>query len=338
MLGPARDGNMDTPGVFVMSSRAGEHIAQALSKLLAENGLPGVQVGRAEPGSAGDGQINTPRRLAMRHDFGIRVVLARDLGSTAGTRSARDSVVYDVGVMSGALGTGRGVLLLVGLDGVEPDLGGGFAGLVVDQVSLDSAGDLEKQLGPYARLLAGRILELETSAGFVMRPSTGLAVGYFKNFLAPLLEALRSRRAVVTGGPVGLDPKGGAADPASVRLVVCLPDDPQRVTQGAWASLARRIGLAQAEIGPISQSGALRTFGVWADGRGSIYDAPATLATAADIVRRLVAEEGDRLPAQAVALHNFGRTLRLLLREAEHVWMQPRVDIVPWSELEKRAG
>jgi len=327
---------MDTPGVFIMSSRAGEKIAQALQGLLARSGLSGVQVGCTE-GASGGGHIDTPRRMALRHDFGIRVVLPVDLGK-AGALSLRDGVVYDLGVMSGALGIGRGMALLVGLDGVEPDLGSGFPGLVVDQVSLDSAGDLEKQLAPYARLLAGRILELETNAGFVMRPSTGLAVGYFKNFLTPVLEALRSRRATVTGGQAGGDARGRAVDPASARFVVCLPDDPQRVTQGAWALLASRLGLQQAEIGPIGQSGVLRTFGVWVDAHGSIYDAPATLATAADIVRRLVVEEADRLPAQSVALHNFGRTLRLLLREGEHAWMQGRIDIVPWSDLEKRAG
>ena len=334
MLRPARDGNMDIPGVFIMSSRAGEKIAQALQKLLARNGLSGVQIGCAEGASGGGGHIDTPRRMALRHDFGIRVILPADLGK-AGAPSLRDGVAYDLGVMSGALGVGRGVALLTGLDGVEPDLGGsGLAGLVVDQVSLDSRADPEAQLGAYARLLAGRILELETDAGFVMRPSTGLAIGYFKNFVAPVLEAMRSKRATVTTGQTGGAPKGREIDPASVRLIICLPDTPERVTQGAWTLLARRLGLERAEIG---ESGAPRTFGLWADGRGSIYDAPATLATAADIVRRLVADEVDRAFARTCALHNFGRTLRLLLREPEHTWMQARLEITRWGELERRA-
>jgi hypothetical protein len=328
---------MDIPGIFILSSRAGERIAQALRKLLAQNGLSDVQIGSVEGASGGGGHIDTPRRMALRHDFGIRVILPADLGK--GASPLRDGVAYDLGVMSGALGTGRGVAVLVSMDGVDPDLGGGgLAGLVLDQVSLDSKGDPEAQLGAYARLLAGRILELETSAGFVMRPSTGLAIGYFKNFLAPVLETLRSKRVAVTIGQGGDAAKGRETDPSSIRLAVCLPDDAERASQGAWMALARRLGLQQAELSSAGDAGAARSFGVWADGQGAIYDAPATLATSADIVRRLVADEDDRAFARTCALHNFGRTLRLLLREPENAWMRARLDITPWSELERRAG
>jgi len=326
---------MDTPGVFIMSSLTGDKIARALQRLLAQNGLDGVQIGRADNGPGGGGHADTPRRMALRHDFGIRIILAADL-ARGGALSTRDGVIFDLGVMSGALGVGRGVVLVVGMDDVEPDLGGGFAGVVVDRVSLNSTDDPQVQLGAYARLLAGRILELETNAGFVMRPSTGLAIGYFKNFLTPVLEALRSRRAGLTTGQGASKGQGVVA--VSVRLVICLPDNAERVISGAWTLLARRLGLEQAELGPIGEGGARRNFEVWADGRKTIYDAPDTLATAADIVRRLVADENDRPLAQTRALHNFGRTLRLMLREPEHAWMKNRVEIVYWSELERRAG
>jgi hypothetical protein len=322
---------MDTPGVFIMSSRAGEAIARALGELLSKNGIRDVEVTRAREGGADDSAFHTPRRMALRHDFGIRIILPADLGTSA----SRDGVVYDLGVMSGALGVGRGMALFVALDGVDPDLGG-LAGLVTDRVALATKGDIEAQLDSYGRLLARRILELDTEAGLVMRPSTGLAIAYLKNFVTPVLELVRARRAALVPCVAG----GQALDVQPSRLVVCLPGGTEPFTVEAWAALARRLGLEQAQLVVPGDAGSSRPFGVWADKAGVLYDAPTTLATAAEIVRRMTANasEEQRAQARAVAMHNFGRTLRLLLQESEHAWMQGRLELVRWADLEQRAA
>ncbi len=323
---------MDTPGVFIMSSRAGEAIARALAELLSKNGIRDVEVTRAREGGADDGAFHTPRRMALRHDFGIRVILPADLGAAA----ARDSVVYDLGVMSGAVGVGRGMALLVALDGVDPDLGG-LAGLVTDRIALVTKGDPAAQLDSYARLLARRIVELDTGAGLVMRPSTGLAIAYLKNFATPVLELVRSRRAALVSGASG---GGPALDVVPSRLVVCLPGGAEPFTVEAWVALARQLGLEPAQLVPQGDAGPSRPFGVWMDKAGVLYDAPTTLATAGEIVRRMTAHasEEERAQARAVAMHNFGRTLRLLLREPEHTWMQGRLEFARWADLEQRAA
>lgn len=323
---------MDTPGVFIMSSRAGEAIARALGNLLLQNGIQGVEVTRAREGSADDSAFHTPRRMALRHDFGIRVIVPADLGASA----ARDGVVYDLGVMSGAVGVGRGMALLVALDGVEPDLGG-LAGLVTDRIPIAAKGDLESQLDSYARLLARRIPELDTGAGLVMRPSTGLAIAYLKNFVTPVLDLVRSRRAALVRGAAG---GGQAFDVPPSRLVVCLPGGAEPFAVEAWVALARRLGLEQAQLVPQGDGGPSRPFAVWVDKAGVLYDAPTTLATAAEIVRRMTANasEDERAQARGVAMHNFGRTLRLLLQEPEHAWMQGRLELARWYDLEQRTS
>jgi len=326
---------MDTPRVVVLASRSGEAVASVLQKLLAENGLTSTYLGLTER-AAGDGPVDTPRRMALRSDFCIRVILPTDVAVAA---AVRDGIAYDLGVMSGAVGVGRCVALLVALDGTRVELGG-LAGLVIDDVAVSSKGDLVAQLRPYASLLAGRILEMDRNAAFTMRPSTGLAIHYFVSFLAPTLEALRTRRTVVALQPGPGDQPDRAIVQVSGRLAVCLPESPERATRGAWLSLARRLRLrrVQLRMGPEREDGAPRIYEMWIDPAGALYDAPAAVVTAMESVRRVVVDGmgQDRQPAQAHALHNFRRMLWNLVREPDQAWMRDRLDILRWDELERR--
>ncbi|HKU98640.1 MAG TPA: hypothetical protein VJR58_25325 [Vineibacter sp.] len=327
---------MDTPRVVVLASRSGEEIANVLQKLLVENGLSSTYLGSTEL-ALGNGPIDTPRRMALRSDFGIRVILPADL---AGATSVRDGIMYDLGVMSGAVGVGRCVALLVAPDGARVDLGG-LAGLVIDDLAVNTKGDLPAQLRPYASLLAGRIREIDGNAAFTMRPSTGLAIHYFTTFLAPTLDALRSRRTVVVLQPGRGDQPDRAIVQVSGRLAVCLPESPERATRGGWLSLARRLRLkrVQLRMGPEREDGAQRLYEMWIDPAGALYDAPAAVVSVMESVRRVVVDGmgQDRQPAQAHALHNFKRMLWNLVREPEQAWMRDRLDILHWDELERRA-
>lgn len=327
---------MDTPRVVVLASRSGAAIANVLQKLLVENGLTNTYLASTEP-AAGSGAVETPRRMALRSDFGIRVILPADV---AGATAVRDGIVFDLGVMSGAVGVGRCVALLVALDGAKVELGG-LAGLVVDDVVINAKAALVPQLRPYASLLAGRIRDMDHNTAFTMRPSTGLAIHYFISFLAPTLEALRSRRTVVVLQPGLGDQPDRAIVQVSGRLAVCLPESPERATRGAWLSLARRLRLRRVQLrtGPEREDGAQRIYEMWIDPAGALYDAPAAVVSAMESVHRVVVNGmgQDRLPAQTHALHNFGRMLWNLVREPEQAWMRDRLDILRWDELERRA-
>ncbi len=328
---------MDTPRIVILASRAGEAVASVLQRLLVGNGLASTYLGSTEP-TLGNGPIDSPRRMSLRSDFGIRVVLPNDVD---GPLSTRDGVVYDLGVMSGAVGVGRCIALLVNVGGIKPDLSG-LAGLVVDNVTLNPKADMVAQMRPYAGLLADRIRELDSgSAAFTMRPSTGLAIHYFVSFLAPVLEALRARRTVVVVEPDRPGQPHCTIVQVSGRLAVCLPESPERATRGAWLSLARRLQLkrVQLRVGPEREDGAPRKYEMWIDPAGALYDAPAAVVSAMESVRRVVVDSTgqDRMPAQTHALHNFRRMLWNLGNEPEQAWMQDRLDILNWNELEHRA-
>ena len=133
-------------------------------------------------------------KAARYYDFVIIVLGRSDAaagpGASPAAQPVRDNLLFEMGLFMGALGNRRTLIVLEpGLSEVELGLpsdlkGHGFGDLVA--LSSESETVLRGQI----EAIRDRIIETDASAGLSLLPSTGTAMGYFRNFIQPVAEYL----------------------------------------------------------------------------------------------------------------------------------------------------
>jgi hypothetical protein len=149
---------------------------------------------------------------ASFYDYGLAILTPDDvqLGRTKGQsttevgikRAPRDNVIFEAGLFLGRLGPSRSFVMLHRKAKLPSDLAGAIH-TEFDAEDLTNSEQLREGTSDACRVLATQIESQEEMALFSVLPSTGLAIGYFRNFIAPVFEAFAERMDFSLESPDG---------------------------------------------------------------------------------------------------------------------------------------
>jgi hypothetical protein len=303
------------PRVFLACTTDARSIAEALGGRLEEvadvtlwsdPGGEGPGTGPRAPGAA----MTELLRQARLHDFLALVLGTGDLVARGG--APRDTVLFEAGLLVGALGGERSLVTLAPGAGAETlrlpaDLfDGSFA---PPWIALAGGGD---DLAAAAATLRGLIAERWAAAPPALLPSTGIAIGYFRNFVKPVCDYL-------AGGDVAIGEERFTGPDFHFTFDIIIPATLEDATpagqQRFWARNAGRLVARSLSIrrrypffihtGPATNP--LR-----------VVDYPTPLAASVDAVALVLRREGgDREELRALLgareIDNFEATLAALV-------------------------
>ena len=133
-------------------------------------------------------------RMAGYFDFGVFVATKDDLTLTKGllVEEPRDNVILEMSLFLGALGRNKAFLLVE--EGVK--LPSDFNGIYMERFGKSDSASVARACSVYA----AHIKEHYRLGHFSLYPTTALAIGYYKNFLRPLVESAQNADPLVIDG------------------------------------------------------------------------------------------------------------------------------------------
>jgi hypothetical protein len=299
------------PRVFLACTTDARSIAEALGGRLGEvadvtlwsdPGAEGPGTGPRAPGAV----MAELLRQARLHDFLVLVLGTGDLVARDGAPG--DAVFFEAGLLLGALGGERSLVALApgadpGTLRLPPDL---FDGTFASPwFTLADGGE---SLAAPGAAMAARIAERWAAAPPALLPSTGIAIGYFRNFVKPVCDYL-------AGGDVAIGDERFTGPDFHFTFDIIIPatleDAAPAGQQRFWARNAGRLVARSLSIGrrypffihtgPITNP--LR-----------VVDYPTPLAASVDAVALVLRREGgDREELRALLgareIDNFEATL-----------------------------
>lgn len=337
-----------TPNVFIMSSSHGLALAKALASVLGRGKRMDVKTW-SDPGQfrTGDSFIDTLRRTTIQYDFGICVMTPDDATVVRNerVREPRDNVLFEFGLFMGARGIRRAFPLVVQVGRKKAAIPSDMKGvshltLKLDRLKGLSAYELRPQVEALGRELADRMLDLYEQPEITILPSTGLAIGYFHNFILPVFGSLVEKRYVDLHASGGKSKRRINVDVHQARMVICIPSDLKDATKESWAAKCRSLRLGTAEVDPPAKYPRAYPFRIQRARRGqalTIYDSPTTLLAARHSVNRLLKGTGatmrDVEQAEEKEVHNFRKTIEALLRDPDNDSFSRQVSFISWDDL-----
>lgn len=340
-----------TPNVFIMSSGKAGHMPGALAQALGAGGRIDASTWQTDGiFRAGESFIDTLRRTTVQYDFGISILTPDDESSvrTKDVLEPRDNVMFELGLFLGSRGSRRALPLVVEVDGAKPSLPTDIAGMKYPtlRIGKDELKRTKAELLPIiakiADDLALRILDLYAAPEITILPSTGLAIGYFHNFIMPVLMGLGAK-GEYWNKPFGEKERTlMKVGRSAVKLRVCMPEDLQHCTKEVWARKGDAMALGLGEVDPPDNLPRSYPFRLQvAEGQSAviIHDMPTTLLAARHSVRWLLSSDAyspkDRAMAEEKEVHNFRRTIEAILAEPEFDTIRDQVEFVEWKDLPK---
>jgi predicted nucleotide-binding protein len=145
------------------------------------------------PRSRGEVMANL-YKAARYYDFVI-VLLGRsnaaDAAPAGGPQPVRDNLLFELGLFMGGLGNRRTLVALEpGLTAAELTLPSDLLGHGFGHPLIELSPDWKTVLPRQIDGVRDAILEADATAGLSLLPSTGTAIGYFKNFIQPVAQYL----------------------------------------------------------------------------------------------------------------------------------------------------
>jgi hypothetical protein len=278
----------------------------------------------------GEDTLNNLLRFVQCYDFAVLVLTDDDQITCRKVTQAspRDNVVFELGLFMGALGRRRAFPLVAqtadGAPKIPSDLLGNTAVYLPKgfHLHIDPA-----QLTKHLAQLVDTIKERSLESALQWLPSTGLAIGYFQNFVLPVCQELASLPSVKVGG-VDVDISKDNFD-----LNVVLPT----TLSGASIQGARKFAKTQnAQVFVLETSS--RPFPFYVStavvaGRVEFYDYPTTLRASHEAIRIALAgpylaygKHHAVLDQKEIA--NFERTLRILLQDGTAAEFRDNVNFI----------
>jgi hypothetical protein len=184
------------PRVFIGSSSEALKIAHDIGEELKKGGEIDVKVWDQDVLQPGDVLLDGLLRFVTVFDFVILVLSPDDMiVSKKQKRGApRDNVIFELGMFMGVLGRRRSFpIITLGKEGT-PKLPSDLDGMLYTRLDLKNLSD-RTYLAREVSKIREQIKQRSKEAPLSLLPSTGLAYGYFHNFLIPvhkILSALQS--------------------------------------------------------------------------------------------------------------------------------------------------
>tara|TARA_R110002096_G_scaffold233047_2_gene423008 strand:+ start:7437 stop:8444 length:1008 start_codon:yes stop_codon:yes gene_type:complete len=303
------------PTVFLGSSSEGLPYAEALQDALE----PDLEVVPWNRGlfELGEDTLNSLLKFVSVFDFGIFVLSGDDLVKSRRFRSPapRDNVIFELGLFMGALGRRRAFPVIAppkkGRLKVPSDLLGNT------ELRLPAAArkNLDaKTLHEPVKQLKETIQTRAKESYLQLLPSTGLAVGYFKNFLVPVCSTLANLDHLDVAGET-IDLTDDNFD-----FHVVLPASLAKANREGARRFVKDRGLLDLNL-PTGGAGRSYPFyvgGECRDGRLQIYDYPTTLGASYQAIEIALAngflgQTDHHRVLERKEIVNFQRTLEILL-------------------------
>lgn len=188
------------PSIFIGSSSEALPLAEAIRDELAKHFLP--ELWSEHLFELGEDTLTNLLRFVQCYDFAILVICEDDItiSRKASQASPRDNVILELGLFMGALGRRRAFVVVTrGVDGA-PRLPSDLLGNTGVFLSKDLHKSLDRiLLSSELKQLVETIEARNTESFLQLLPSTGLAIGYFENFVLPVCQELANARVVKVG-------------------------------------------------------------------------------------------------------------------------------------------
>lgn len=303
------------PKIFIGSSTAGYPIAEKVKTYLSKIGdcflwqEPDVwETNR----STFDNLI----RMSNYFDFGVFVATADDLTLTNDKLviEPRDNVILEMSLFLGSMGHNKSFLLVE--DGVK--LPSDFSGIYMPRFDKTKDETIEAACSAYI----SKIEEHYQLGHLSLYPTTALAIGYYKNFVADLVESVQTAENLEFNGVIYTD----------FKLKVVIPSDLKGMIREKAAVFYKRNGLFANDI-----KAKFRKHHLWfqLDPKNAptaiMYDMPSTL-TGVDDAIELILQKGykGRTKMQNLIeqkeLNNFRRVLQMQIDSSP--FAQATVEII----------
>jgi len=288
------------PKIFIGSSKAGYSIAEKVKSNLSSVGDcflwqdPDVW----EPNRS---TFDNLLRMARYFDFGVFVATADDLTLTKDSLviEPRDNVILEMSLFLGAMGRDKSFLLVE--EGIK--LPSDFNGIYMPRFKSSDDATIISACKDYAN----KMEEHYNLGHLSLYPTTALAIGYYKNFIAGLVESIQNAEPIESGEKTFTDYK----------LKVVMPTDLSGMIREKAAVFYKKHGLVENTM-----KTKFRKHPAWfqLDEKNApvaiMYDMPSTL-TGIDDAIELTLQKGfhGRTKMQEIIeqreLNNFRRVLQL---------------------------
>jgi len=292
------------PQIFIGSSGDGLPIAQKAKDCLEEFGecFLWTDSGIWEPNRS---TFDNLLRMASYFDFGVFVATADDytLKKSDIVIEPRDNVILEMALFLGAMGKDKAYLLVE--KGIE--LPSDFNGIYMPRFERDNDASIKSACEQYG----ARIQEHYRMGHLSLYPTTALAIGYYKNFVAGLAESMHNSPVIELDNVTYRD----------FKLRVVVPND----LKGSIRDKAR-VFYHKHKLTESALRTPLRRHPAWFHldpsqaPLGIIYDMPTTL-TGVDDAIELILQKGyrGRSTMQKIIeqreLNNFRRVLQMQIDE-----------------------
>ena len=303
------------PKIFIGSSTSGYPIAEKVKNYLSKIGDcflwqdPDVwETNR----STFDNLI----RMSNYFDFGVFVATADDLTLTNDKLviEPRDNVILEMSLFLGAMGHNKSFLLVE--DGVK--LPSDFSGIYMPRFDKTKEETIEAACSAYI----SKIEEHYQLGHLSLYPTTALAIGYYKNFIADLVESVQTAENLEFNGVVYKD----------FKLKVVIPSDLKGMIREKAAIFYKRNGLMANDI-----KAKFRKHHLWfqLDPKNAptaiMYDMPSTLTGVDDAIELILQKSyKGRTKMQNLIeqkeLNNFRRVLQMQIESSP--FAQATVEII----------
>jgi Predicted nucleotide-binding protein containing TIR-like domain len=303
------------PKIFIGSSKAGYAVAEKVKSNLASVGDcflwqdPNVW-------ESNRSTFENLIRMVSYFDFGVFVATADDLTLTNDkiVIEPRDNVILEMALFLGAMGRDKSFLLVE--EGIK--LPTDFSGIYMPRFDKEKDNTIKDACDEYANKIAEHYLLGHLS----LYPTTALAIGYYKNFVAGLVESAQEAETLDLDGTKYTD----------FKLKVVMPKDLQGIIREKASQFYKRHGFVENaiktkyrkhpawfQLDPIKAPVAM------------LYDMPSTL-TGIDDAIEMILQKGyqGRTKMQIVIeereLNNFRRVLQMQIDKSP--FAQATVEII----------
>lgn len=319
------------PSIFVGSSSE----ALAIAKAIRDELLKSFQLDLWSDHlfELGEDTLTNLLRFVQCYDFAVLVISEDDVTTSRKTSQAspRDNVIFELGLFMGALGRRRTFVIVTRTEDGPPKLPSdllGNTGVYLSkglQESLDPV-SLSTELKQLVETIEARNKE----STLQLLPSTGLAIGYFENFVVPVCQELANAKTVKLGD-IEFDLSDDHFD-----FTIVLPKTLSDASVQGAKRFCKDKGVQDFAVKAGSRSFPFYVDSKLEEGRLTFYDFPTTLRASHEAVQ--LALSGPYIgygKHHAVLddkeISNFERTVRILLARPQAAEFRDKVKFLKLS-------
>lgn len=306
---------MMKPKIFIGSSSKGLPIADKVKTYLSVIGDCFVW-SEPEIWEPNRSSFDNLIRMSNYFDFGVFVATADDLTETNKKLviEPRDNVILEMALFLGAMGHNKSFLLVE--NGIK--LPTDFDGIYMPRFDINKEESLERACKTYIEKIAEHFLLGHLS----LYPTTALAIGYYKNFIADLVESVQTAEKLELNGVEYTD----------FKLKVVIPKDLKGMIREKAHLFYKRNGFSENEM-----KAKFRKHHLWfqLDPKNApiaiMYDMPSTLTGIDDAIELILQKNyKGRTKIQGIIeqkeLNNFRRVLQMQIDHSP--FAQTTVEII----------